>query len=941
MATVAAAASKERPSWLTEQMDSRPHARIGTVVVAISLAVVISVGFGIWGRDRLYEVDTNVYVATAGLFVVALAIERMTELLVAPWVGRGDRRTDRNILVGSFALLIGVVVSGLLGLRMLALLSGDPADVSWLGASVEVFATGLAIGSGGKPLHDLITRLDTSVQTRKDASATADSPPPPAPDPAVGRAPAGGAYRMAVTVATAREPRSDAAAPDAPGADPSTSVDAVESTVATLLPTWNTEHTPDAPGSILVHTVTAAVPGSSAYIREVFSAAHRLHGAGFDVTVAPGVVRAGTSFAAPVAPRGALGLLGVDAAQQEASGGGAGIRVAVLDTGWLAHPDGVDPARVDRTVPGADVIGRDDDPTDPLIPGADWASLDVMGTPGHGTGVAAVIAAGGAPSPTRPQFGEEWWERSPMVGVAPLATIVPIRVMRGPVHLLDDDVAKGVDLAIAAGCHVISMSLGGLAFRKLAPAINRAVEAGIVVVCAAGNEVGVVIEPASYPNTIAVAGVTLEGQPYFEGSSRGPEVTVSAPGVDVLRPDFELGPPPRPLLDPGVGTTYATAHISGLAALWLSHHGVDALRAAYPGDQVQRVFAHLVATTARPWPVARPELPTDWGPGIADGGRLLAAPLIDAGGPVIDRATLDGVFSRKTPMSTSDRLAGALASVLAADGSAELRANAFRGLLALRSKLEVSRDMGASIRLGQDQATRDRMAANAGALVRAEMQAHAGANPNYRRALASATDQLPVPKDATPELQMVVDESNRTARAVASGSTWDAEWGVGLSRPLLLALQGAGTMRKGYRRVGVIALLVAVAIAAVYAWWDTPGSDRSIGAVGGAVGLLGIGLYGGALAIERVLEFTIGRWAFKDTPGREMDRALILLGCGILLGCLVTIVLDAGLLAQVASSDPDDRWFHGADILVTALAIGGGAKPIHDLLTWIKLPRPA
>ena len=84
------------------------------------------------------------------------------------------------------------------------------------------------------------------------------------------------------------------------------------------------------------------------------------------------------------------------------------------------------------------------------------------------------------------------------------------------------------------------MSLGGLAFRDLEAAIDKAVEAGIIVICAAGNQFGVVVEPASYPNTIAVASVGTDGDPYFEGSSRGPEVTVSAPGVKVIRPDFDI-----------------------------------------------------------------------------------------------------------------------------------------------------------------------------------------------------------------------------------------------------------------------------------------------------------------------------------------------------------------------------------------------------------------
>ncbi len=295
-----------------------------------------------------------------------------------------------------------------------------------------------------------------------------------------------------------------------------------------------------------------------------------------------------------------------------------------------------------------------------------------------------------------------------------------------------------------------------------------------------------------------------------------------------------------------------------------------------------------------------------------------------------------------------------------------LRANLFGALVGLRTKVADRAEVGDAMRRRQDDDTKQALAENAAALVRAELQAQAGANPNYRRALASAGDEVPVPVDATPELRLVLDASNATTKAVvAESGTWtedrrgreweakwtaewnarfDEEWGVAYSRPLKLALQGAGTMQKGYRRVGVAALGAAVVIAALFAWIDgpegTPGAGALAGSVGGAIGLLGIGLYGGAQAIERVLEFTVGRWAFKDTPGREMDRALIMLGCGILVGCLVAVLLDAGLLGQVASGDPADSWFHGADILITGLAIGGGAKPLHDLLTWIRLPKP-
>ena len=92
-----------------------------------------------------------------------------------------------------------------------------------------------------------------------------------------------------------------------------------------------------------------------------------------------------------------------------------------------------------------------------------------------------------------------------IAGAAPLATLVPIRAVHSVVQVLDGDVARAVDVARARGCHVISMSLGGRGFVGLRDAIRAAVADGIIVMAAAGNKVGIVVAPASYPECIAVA----------------------------------------------------------------------------------------------------------------------------------------------------------------------------------------------------------------------------------------------------------------------------------------------------------------------------------------------------------------------------------------------------------------------------------------------------
>ena len=275
MPTVAAAASNQRPTWISRILDRYRHARLIVVVMALLGSVALSFALGDWRDDDPLVVDTNVYVAAAALVIVALGIERLTELLIAPWVGRGSTRIDRNILIGSLSLLIGVALSGMLGLQLLALFEVQPLEgTGWwwenLAPAIEVFATGLAVSAGSKPLHDIISRLEDSTVAKKAAMADASAPAMPSGSAAGHPVPAGGLYRMAVAVM-----------PNATLAD-DTQASKARKALATLLPGWLVD---EASGSYLVHTTTSDPPGSSEYLGQVFSAANRLHAAGFDVTV--------------------------------------------------------------------------------------------------------------------------------------------------------------------------------------------------------------------------------------------------------------------------------------------------------------------------------------------------------------------------------------------------------------------------------------------------------------------------------------------------------------------------------------------------------------------------------------------------------------------------------------------------------------------------------
>lgn len=337
-------------------------------------------------------------------------------------------------------------------------------------------------------------------------------------------------------------------------------------------------------------------------------------------------------------------------AWQLSAGKGAGILIGQPDTGVAAHPElGQDALALDKAF---NIIDGGRNPTDPLA-----AS---MSNPGHGTATASVAVSREAGS---------------MSGSAPGARLVPIRCIND-VKIFDGaPVAAAVVHARKVGCDVVTMSLGGIWSGPLAAAISDAVDAGMIVLAAAGNCVGFVVYPASDDNVIAVAGVDVNDAPW-KGTSSGHAVTISAPAENVFVARREPGDGGAAKVTGAQGTSFAVAMTAGVAALWLAHHGKAAVKAeaARRHTTVQELFRQALRQKAR--------VPTGWdrnryGAGIVDAGALLGLKLSDIDAiktaTVETSGTLETVARLAAARRTVDgfdwRRHGAEASLLAAEAA--------------------------------------------------------------------------------------------------------------------------------------------------------------------------------------------------------------------------------------------------------------------------------
>ena len=289
------------------------------------------------------------------------------------------------------------------------------------------------------------------------------------------------------------------------------------------------------------------------------------------------------------------GFAGLDTARTHIDVGKIGptnrITIAHLDTGYR-DKHVLLPELIDHTAERSFVQG-DPNPNSAVDPGI----AGFGNNPGHGTGTMCLLA--GKVFDATPFGGP-----SGLVGGAPFARVIPVRVANSVVEFANSSIAQGIRYAIDANVDVLSMSMGGIPSQAWVDVVNKAYDAGITLVTAAGNNFGpggfrvpkFIVWPARFQRVIAACGVMSNAQPWADfdnpklmGGCFGPDskMDTAMAGYTPNVPWAVYDCPALADFD-GNGTSAATPQVAATAACYIQAN-LPALRAFTGGDLWKRV----------------------------------------------------------------------------------------------------------------------------------------------------------------------------------------------------------------------------------------------------------------------------------------------------------------------------------------------------------------
>lgn len=249
---------------------------------------------------------------------------------------------------------------------------------------------------------------------------------------------------------------------------------------------------------------------------------------------------------------------------------------------------------------------------------ADAMDDGLLKYPGHGTRTASIVIGN-----SRSNFDQNGNYGLLFNNSGLRFRMIPYRISQSVVLIgRGKNLVDSINHAAYTNADVVTMSMGSYPRPMLYEVAKSVYDRGLIWVCAAGNEVEMVVAPALYPGTVAVAAFNPNRKPW-KGSSYGTTVDVSAPGEDVYVP-FE-NKDLKEIMAYGSGTSYATPHVASAAILWKAKH-LDKLSKYNQPWQVVEAFRHCLRVSASK------NKPANWdtknyGSGLLDIQLLLAEPL--------------------------------------------------------------------------------------------------------------------------------------------------------------------------------------------------------------------------------------------------------------------------------------------------------------------------